>query len=380
MSASLDSLKSEMESPDVKIGRVKSGRLIHLVRWLSAINLVFVAVVYYLIHVISESHYLGVILTYFPRMPYAIPSACLCLVARRRSKILTAINLLALVWVLGPIMEFHWSTTRATPPASAASPLTIVSCNVQGYAPDFPDLLNEIVSLRPDILILQEAGGEHPLLESAFPAEKWQRVSFHEFRIISRYPLELRAEKCITMKVGKWPYCSAICAKVDGPNGEFFLFDIHQLTPRHELARLSLKSIWNGTAAQQIQIRHKRRDDESAQIRQYVERLRKDKPFLVVGDFNTPASSSLFRQHWGDLTNAFELRGRGYGYTANCDTKSNWPGGLPWSRVDHILTSAQWQIGRCRVGSSNGSDHRLIVAEIFQEPSPSIDDERSTTP
>ncbi|MFN0195615.1 MAG: endonuclease/exonuclease/phosphatase family protein [Planctomycetaceae bacterium] len=378
MSTSLNSSPSETESTAATDEDRTIRRSNWLIRSVSAVNVIFVASVYYLIHVVSESHYVGVILTYFPRMPYLIPSACLCVLIWRRSKVLAAVNLLALFWVLGPVMEFHWNSSQAT--TSASAPLKVISCNVQGYAPDFSDLMNELVTLRPDILVLQESGAEHDLLQSAYPPETWHRVSYHEFRIISRYPVELRAEKCITMKIGKWPYCSAICAKVDGPGGEFYLFNIHQLTPRHELAQLSLSSIWNGTAGQQIAIRHKTRDDEAAQIRQYVERLRKDKPFLIAGDFNTPSSSSFFRKHWGDLSNAFDVAGKGYGYTANCDTKSNWPRGFPWSRVDHILTSAHWQIDRCRVGSSNGSDHRLMMAELLQESSTPVVDEPSATP
>ena len=150
-------------------------KLIHRTNWLirsvSAINVICIAAVYYSIHVISESHYVGVILTYFPRMPYLIPSACLCVLTWRRSKFLATINLLAFLWVLGPVMEFHWNSSQTT--TSASAPLKVISCNVQGYAPDFSDLMNEIVTLRPDILVLQESGAEHDLLQSAYPPETW---------------------------------------------------------------------------------------------------------------------------------------------------------------------------------------------------------------
>ena len=43
---------------------------------------------------------------------------------------------------------------------------------------------------------------------------------------------------------------------------------------------------------------------------------------LVAGDFNTPSSAGQYQSTWGDLTNAFDAAGRGYGFTSPCSSLS----------------------------------------------------------
>ena len=54
-------------------------------------------------------------------------------------------------------------------------------------------------------------------------------------------------------------------------------------------------------------------------------------PFLVVGDFNAPVESVIYRRYWGDLRNAFSYAGFGFG-----STRLN---GWIRVRIDHILAS-----------------------------------------
>src|SRR5690606_26602976 len=98
---------------------------------------------------------------------------------------------------------------------------------------------------------------------------------------------------------------------------------------------------------------------------EFLDTVDPDMPLLVVGDFNMPVTSSLFQQHWGDLTSAFDAAGWGYGYTAPCHTNGNhWPRNVPWLRIDHILLSAHWDPTDCWIGTSAASDHRCIAARI----------------
>jgi len=83
-----------------------------------------------------------------------------------------------------------------------------------------------------------------------------------------------------------------------------------------------------------------------------------------MGDFNTPSSSNVYQQTWGDFTNAFEVRGRGYGYTAPDRPFRRWLSYVPWVRIDHILASQDWSVGSCRIGRKHGSDHHLITATL----------------
>ena len=79
-------------------------------------------------------------------------------------------------------------------------------------------------------------------------------------------------------------------------------------------------------------------------------------PQIVVGDFNSPPESPIYRDAWSGWTNAFSLSGRGFGYT-----RMN---GWIRARIDHILTDDRWKVVRAWVGPGVGSDHKPILAEV----------------
>ena len=83
-----------------------------------------------------------------------------------------------------------------------------------------------------------------------------------------------------------------------------------------------------------------------------------DVPKLIAGDFNMPADESALAslRDEGRFRFAFEEAGWGFGYTR--------PTRTPWFRIDHILTSPEWVVRRCRVGPDFGSDHLPLVAEV----------------
>ena len=79
-------------------------------------------------------------------------------------------------------------------------------------------------------------------------------------------------------------------------------------------------------------------------------------PLIVLGDFNTPVESRIFREHWGDLADAFSTAGTGFGMT-----KYN---GWIRARIDHVLTSDDWHVDRVLVGADVFSDHRPFVVDL----------------
>jgi vancomycin resistance protein VanJ len=93
---------------------------------------------------------------------------------------------------------------------------------------------------------------------------------------------------------------------------------------------------------------------ESAAIEQFTETL--DDPVLIVGDFNTPTASTLYRRHWNDFTNAFSAVGFGFGTTHISTTSS--------VRIDHILYGPGWRAQACWTGPVVGSPHRPLVADM----------------
>jgi endonuclease/exonuclease/phosphatase family metal-dependent hydrolase len=85
-----------------------------------------------------------------------------------------------------------------------------------------------------------------------------------------------------------------------------------------------------------------------------------DLPMVVGGDFNMPSDDSTMAALRNYFRFAFEEAGWGYGYTR--------PAEYPWVRIDHLLSSPEWSVTRCRVGPDLGSDHLPVIAEFVLPP------------
>jgi endonuclease/exonuclease/phosphatase (EEP) superfamily protein YafD len=95
--------------------------------------------------------------------------------------------------------------------------------------------------------------------------------------------------------------------------------------------------------------------------RQQLERLAEwadeaPDPVLLVGDFNTPRESWLFRRSLGIYIDAFTDAGCGWGYT--------FVGAKTTVRIDHILLGPGWRCQRSWIGPDVGSPHLPVVADL----------------
>ncbi len=100
------------------------------------------------------------------------------------------------------------------------------------------------------------------------------------------------------------------------------------------------------------------RDIESRQARRWVSEGAD--AIVVLGDFNLPVESVIYRRHWGDMRNAFSYGGLGFGFTRYA--------GWIRARIDHILVDEGWQVVRSFVGPDFGSDHRPMIADLILTP------------
>jgi endonuclease/exonuclease/phosphatase (EEP) superfamily protein YafD len=330
---------------------------------LSGLNLAVVLVVLVLLFLVSERWWVGAAITYLPRLPWGLPAVLLLGAALCWHRPSLWVNLIALALVAGPILEFRapfLADAPAVTPSPDARPLRVVSANVQGYKPDFASVLQEISRFKPDIVALQEARGEDPLLREFFP--DWHRLQVDYYWIGSRYPLRL-VQECDTEAFHR---TGGLLVEIETPRGPVLLANVHQMTARRGLKDLSGTELMRGSAQSDLEHFQTLRQMEANELRDHIQRHLGDRPLIVVGDFNTPASSSLFQQTWGDLVSAFDVAGVGYGYTSPVKPQKYWISHLPWARIDHILCSADWQIRWCRVGHSRGSDHHCIAAELVR--------------
>lgn len=333
-----------------------------LVIGLTCLNFTLLLGVCYLIYGVSESWWVGTVITYAPRLPFVIPSIGLLIVSLFRSREFAGINLISTMIGLFPVMGLiipNGSILDQSLPTERHSSLKIVSCNVQEFRPDFSKVLEEIVVINPDIVALQEALHTDELLESHF--HDWHKVHIGNFWIGSRYPLKPIASCEVSQFGGR---LAGIVVEIETPAGAITVANVHQMTARRGLTELNRRSLIDGDGTKELESFESERYLESLDLRAAINAARGEQPLIVCGDFNTPVSSSLFQKHWGDLQSSFDIAGFGFGYTAPCKGNRFWPHNSPWARIDHILCSNEWTVSHAEIGHSDGSDHRLISATL----------------
>ncbi|MBX3441524.1 MAG: endonuclease/exonuclease/phosphatase family protein [Planctomyces sp.] len=338
--------------------RNRVSTVVSLLTWA---NLAGVLGLFVLLCVVSERWWFSAALTYLPRAPYAVPSlVCLAASIWLRPGILWA-NAVSLLLVVGPIMGL----TRFSAPASEArtpAGLRVVSCNIQNGYSSLPRLMFEIERLDPDVLALQETQRCGEELRELLA--DWQAVHVGEFWIGARGPVRFVAE-CWSDDFDRR---TAILCEVQTAAGSELIASVHLNTVRHGLSDLRWHAPVSGSGVPEFEEHQRRRAHEAAATRAWLDEQAASRPILIAGDFNTPTTSSLFVPHWSGLASAFEEAGAGYGYTAPCNTHRLWPTNMPWVRIDHILCSGGWSVRACGIGRTDGSDHRLIWADLRPAP------------
>ncbi len=336
-------------------------------RWplaLSLINLASVLVAAGLLRFGSEDWWRTMPLVYLPKAPFLAPTVLMILLFAALRPRLLPINLLSLAIVLGPIMGLVLPFSRWSEPAmSPVNDLRLVSCNIQAFEPNFPEVIEELALHQPDVVVFQEVrGGDHPLLSRVFPG--WHVVRENFLWIGSKYPV--RAIE--TLESRAFSRTAGLLVEIDLPGGPIRLANLHFMTARRALSELSLEGMLDGRHRPIIELHQRLREEEMLSVRDVLEARRDGSPLILAGDFNTPADSSLYQRNWGDFQNAFGVAGFGFGYTSPCGPHTHWFDDIPWVRIDHVLCSPEWQIVRCDVGQNNGSDHRLIAATLRLHP------------
>lgn len=340
------------------IGTVDRARIVRWVTRLSWGNLAAISGVFLLLQLVSEGWWLSTVFVYLPRSPWIIPALVLIPLSLYWSWKTVFLNLAALLLVLGPVMNFQGGGLYRPSIDRTAYRLTVVSVNVQTFQPDFRQVVNELHRIDPDVILFQEAFEDHPLVETLFAGWNMHRVD--EYLVASKMPLKF-IDTCF---VRGFERITVAHYEVETPQGPVAVFNVHQTSPRRSLTQVKPWSMLTGSGVEAVEQETTLRDVEAMKTRLFTQGKKSNQPSIIAGDFNMPNDSSLFRTHWGDLTDAYATAAVGYGYTSPCQTKKVWPNNTPWAQVDHILSSHHWQVERCWIGHSGGSDHRLIAAQL----------------
>ena len=273
------------------------------------------------------------------RLQYALLGAALCLgaLALRAWPIAAVLAVIALVH--GWAMKDLWLGDSAAA-ASEAPRLRIASANVLSSNPEPQKLLDFVHASDADVLVLVEARGERwrdvlAAIAADYPhraPQRWQNGG--PVILFSRHPVV--RESVIASPAGRRPYLAAELAL-----GEHTLtvVGVHPSSPS---PRRPIETRW--------------RNLQLAYLANLIEDARG--PVVIAGDFNTTPWSPSFRElvATAGLRNAAD----GHGYIGTWPSWF-WPAQIP---IDHVLVKGLVAVADIRRGSSIGSDHYPIVADL----------------
>jgi len=321
--------------------------------WLVWLYVAAVLIAWLVLRLGGDRWWFATLMLFGPRWIYGLPLALLipgALVWRRRLLWPLA---LAVGVLVGPIMGFcfPWSTFAR----SDNSDIRAVSWNVRNDCVDSATLAALIENTNPDIVALQECQMD---LQLDWPAG-WHVQRQGRLVTGSLYPISSAGFSQRHWPPSEWPPKNALRCVIQMPDHRIGFINLHLRTPRQGLEevlsrRTLISPSKSGALKDEIEYRRQECKDLADWINGFSD------PVVIAGDFNMPADSTIYRKVWSKYDNAFSVAGFGFGDTKRTDVLG-WQYG---SRIDHILTGAEWRPCRCWIGPDLGSDHLPLIADL----------------
>jgi endonuclease/exonuclease/phosphatase (EEP) superfamily protein YafD len=298
----------------------------------------------------SDVWWPATVLLFGPRWVLLLPLSLLIPLALIWDRPLIPMLLLAGLILLGPVMGFRAGPLWAVAESGPEPALTVITFNARGGSTLLRRPLNLLTDWDPDILAIQECGPD--LVAELRQDPFWtvdsrsgvclvSRLSILEVKEMERDALEFAGGSGVvvtyTLDLGGTPI-RVTTVHLDTPRAGFELVRSGRL--RTGIPKVSEKSFLRG-----IELKQAAAWTEGVPGAQ-----------IVLGDFNTPPESRLFRQAWSPWQNAFSAAGWGLG-----GTRLN---GWIRARIDHILVNDGWKVLAAWVGEDIGSDHLPVFARI----------------
>ncbi len=307
---------------------------------------------------LADRWWMATLLMFSPRWFLTLPLGVLVPVAAVFRRRMLFVLLVSACLLLFPVMGLCIPWRTVLPAEKPLLRLRILTCNIHGHRKN-PAAVGELIAaVKPDIVVFQgEYTAQYEPLD--FPGGGWnvqhERVGRHYGELCiasaSRYPIRKVADVLphdtgVGTGVGV-----AVCYEVRTPRGPIKFINLHLSTPRQALVT-AIEKQFSASMTVEGNIADRRRETEI--ISRFAEGI--DDPLLLAGDFNMTTDSSIYRAHWGGLTDAFSVGGFGFGYTFY----------TRWARfrIDHILGGAGWRCRSAWVGPDIGSPHRPVIADM----------------
>jgi vancomycin resistance protein VanJ len=314
---------------------------------IAACSLVAYLGIWAFFHVGADESAGATLLLFGPRWIVALPLLVLVpLAIYVRSYWAGLLCILSGLIITGPIMG---GTISVGPLFGSDRPaltqLRIVSWNMDGIkvGPAFRHFLDQT---RPTILVCQESG----LAADELPAG-WKVLGESGNRVATQLPM--RFDGFLNF------HSLGVSGRLDRfiletPDGQIILIDLHLPTPRPGIeAAIRSKFRDFSELRRMIEIRAEASRIARAWVGSPTQNM------IMVGDFNTPVESRIYRANWSEFRNAYSEAGNGWGTTK----QTRWFG----TRIDHVLFTASWRCRKVWVGPAMGSDHRPLIADLALE-------------
>jgi vancomycin resistance protein VanJ len=276
------------------------------------------------------------------RLLAILPAALLIvavLVNRRALITLVPALLLTIIPVSGYCVP--WEQLGSNPPGPR---LRVLTCNMHYAKVPVGPLDRLIDETGPDVVALQE--WRDGLDSNALATSEWHTHRESGRFLASRYPIR-RTETIGDHSFGDRGSVSLY--ELNTPTGVVTVFSVHFASPREGLVEVKGGKGQDGIATNS-ELRWAQSRYLAGVAAQTVG------PLVLVGDFNTPPQSAIFREVWDPYEDAFSAAGWGWGYTFSAR--------LSAVRIDHILAGRGGRATRCWVGPNVGSPHRPVLADL----------------
>lgn len=300
----------------------------------------------------GERHWLLIGLAYAPPILYALPAVPLFIAAaalKLRKLILPSIALI--LFVLWGRMDFQ--LPRAGQP-TGDNTLSVLSYNVKAGLEGPDEIAKYLEEQGSDLIGLQEC--RQPIdrrfhdptptilakLEKSYHSARGGHRG--ELLSLSRYPILSSKEHDLR---GYTP-CLEIVVDKEGQKVRFL--NVHVLTgdPKNVL-----KKGKHGRTAF-LTVTAQSRQEQSAALLEVFSLS--DLPTVLVGDFNSPPGSALYKSLSTQMQDSFAVKGTGLGLTYNVNR--------PLWRIDYLWASPGLGVEACWVESSRLSDHMPLAGKL----------------
>ena len=288
----------------------------------------------------AETLWLGAVLAYGPQAFWPAPVALAlitALLARDRGASIMAMLLVILMFI------FLLGLNLPIPVESdGGQHLTLITWNVFDQHDRADEFKAEVERRGADVVLLQEAFG--PQWRKTF--SDWQAVPWHDGWIFTRGKVVASA----TIPMGD-SWREACWAKLRFGQRDVAILNTHFTSGVAE--GLPIRR-FEGASAATFGVTRESRHSQMASCVDWA--ADQKSPYILAGDFNTPANSKQWLPIRSIAQDAFTARGVGFGYTYSTS--------LPLWRIDYVWASRDFQVLHCETLGGRLSDHRGVCAEL----------------